>query len=109
MNAEIMLYIGIGAVILLLIFVLYKRHEIMQWLQRPEVIEFIKDKCRWAEQYYIGTELGRKRLVAVCRLLYNFAPASIKAYIPWSILEKYVTKIFESIAVITEDGHKKAV
>lgn len=109
MRMDIVFYIVIGAVALLLIFALLKRAQIVTWLNQPEVIEKIKELCRWAEAYYIGTELGRERLKAVCRKLYALAPAKLREFIPWSMLEKYVTMIFESIAVITEDGHKKAV
>ena len=109
MRMDIVFYIGIGAVALLLIFALLKRAQIVAWLNQPEVVEKIKDFCRWAEAYYIGTELGRQRLKAVCRKLYALAPAKLREFIPWSMLEKYVHIIFESIAVTTEDGHRKAV
>lgn len=102
-------YIAIALAVVLIGFALYKRHEIIKWLNRPEIIRRIKQACVLAEEYIIGTKKGQERLEWVCEKVLSYAPPAIRAYITKEMLAKFVTMIFESIAVTMDDGTRKAV
>lgn len=102
-------YVILVVLAVLAVIVGLKSKEISEFLADPKVIEKAKELCKQAEILFTESEWGLKRLEWVCSMLIKYAPPAIAKYISVELLKAFVHIIFESIATVTPDGHKRAI
>ena len=102
-------YAILAILAVLAVIVGLKSKEISEYLADPKVIEKAKELCKQAEMLFTESEWGLKRLEWVCEMMLKYAPPSIAKYISVELLKAFIHIVFESIATVTDDGHKMAI
>lgn len=115
---EYIVWVAIGGVVLLaiagLMYAMYKKEEIIEFLHKPETIKFIKEMIVKAEEVVLGP--GSEKMEWVCQQIIAYAmkyvPGIGKYLTAASILKlmkELVQILFDELAHLLPDGSTRAM
>lgn len=101
MKAE---YLVIAAAVIIAALLIWKRKQVLAFLQKESVQKEIKHYIIWAEETYIGEGRGAEKMDRVCERLWGFLPGKIRTFVTKDDLKAVIEFIFEQMKVRI-DGH----